>query len=73
MSYAFWSQLKKEARNVGLIVSPCGANRVTFMASSWMPNPAHQDGLLFKNELSLPFLCADSNVNNVVRRYSCTL
>ncbi len=46
------SQFSKQVSNV---LSNCGADRVTFMALSWMENPTDQDGLLPKLQLSPPF------------------
>ncbi len=46
-----------------MVVSPCGADRATSMASSWMENPAYKDMLLLKHHCARRFHWENNNVN----------
>ncbi len=41
-----YSHLREQVNDVRMVVSPCGADRETSMASSWMENPTYQDEIL---------------------------
>ncbi len=49
------SPVKELVNNVCMVVSPCGADRATSMASSWMENPTDKDRLLPKHQRCPPF------------------
>ncbi len=46
-----------------MVVAPCGADRATSTASSWMENPIDKERLLLKHQwLDHRFCCEDNNV-----------
>ncbi len=43
-----------------MVVTPCGADQATLMASCWMDNPIDHDRLLLKHQLRSPFGCKNN-------------